>query len=272
MRTIHWSLLAAVVVLGVVVPAQAQPAQSPIGLPAPNNIPYTFLSSIDYQYPHNQAAELDVKNEGSGDADAKEKSMKILIPNTSTAKIKFDGDATEYKLKNIHFHRHSEHEQNGQFFPMEMHMVHQSDGGVNVAVGRWIVQGDDDFAPLSEIFSNFPAPAPGDPHPVYKTKKVLNIAALVPEADKRGTYRYKGSLTTPHTGSFEFVNWVMFNEPLKLSAPQIAAFSAFFPNNFRPVQPIFEELHELQANVPEPGTALLLTAVGLIAVSRTRRR
>jgi len=34
------------------------------------------------------------------------------------------------------------------------------------------------------------------------------------------------------------VNWVILTEYLSLSAEQISAFAAFYPNNYRPVQPL----------------------------------
>ena len=66
----------------------------------------------------------------------------------------------------------------------------------------------------------------------------LDPAALLPV--RRTSWRYQGSLTTPPCT--EGVAWVVLAEPLTLSAAQIDAFGAIYPNNRRPVQPLGERV------------------------------
>jgi carbonic anhydrase len=62
----------------------------------------------------------------------------------------------------------------------------------------------------------------------------LDWTAMLPGA--RTTFRYSGSLTTPPCT--EGVNWLLMSEPVSLSADQIAAFTAAYEGNNRPVQPL----------------------------------
>ena len=66
----------------------------------------------------------------------------------------------------------------------------------------------------------------------------LDLAALLPA--RRRTWRYRGSLTTPHCT--EDVAWVILTELLTLSAAQIETFAAIYPRNYRPVQPLGERI------------------------------
>src|SRR5690348_8728712 len=62
----------------------------------------------------------------------------------------------------------------------------------------------------------------------------VNAAAMLP-ADL-SYYRYNGSLTTPPCS--EGVKWLVLRDPVELSAAQIAAFTAIFPLDARPIQPL----------------------------------
>ena len=261
MKVLRLSLLVAGILLTAIAPAHGVLQQSPInlpyGMPITNNLPAVDFANYAPAVP----AGIKVKNEGSDDADAAEKSMKILINGVRSVTL----DGTVYKLQNIHFHKHSEHKLDGSYMDMEMHMVHQSDAGANLAIGRWIKQGNVANAALTEVFQNFP-----NNHLEYTTVNPLDVAALIPPAAKRKSWRYEGSLTTPHIGSLVPVSWVMYHEPLELSAAQINAFAAKFPNNWRGLQDTME-IHGLVSDVPEPAAAVLLTVAGLVVTMRRRR-
>jgi len=63
----------------------------------------------------------------------------------------------------------------------------------------------------------------------------FNLRRLLPK--NRESFRYGGSLTTPPFT--EGVQWVVLAEPLEMSAQQIQAFEALFPQgNSREVQPL----------------------------------
>lgn len=138
-------------------------------------------------------------------------------------------DGVRYELVQFHFHHGSEHTVDGVRFPLELHLVHRSGRGALAVVGVLFEEGDANEA-LGPLWSRLPAEA--SPAAVVPGK--VNAAALLPE--RRSTWRYAGSLTTPPCT--EGVSWVVMTEPVNLSAAQIEAFAAIFPNNYRPVQPL----------------------------------
>ena len=62
----------------------------------------------------------------------------------------------------------------------------------------------------------------------------INVADILPE--NRAAFHYMGSLTTPPCS--EQVRWFVLTQPITMSATQIAAFTAIYGNNNRPVQPL----------------------------------
>jgi carbonic anhydrase len=144
-----------------------------------------------------------------------------------------------YKLLQFHWHTPSEHELNGEKFPMEMHLVHRSpdvtlpDGtvvnGTLSVVGVWIRSGKENKE-LKKLFANLPAQT--DEH---RTINHFNLTRLLPESLE--SYRYDGSLTTPNFD--EGVRWVVLAEPIEMSEQQIDAFKQLFPEgNSREIQPL----------------------------------
>ena len=49
-----------------------------------------------------------------------------VIPNDGHQSVTLG--SAQYNLKQFHFHSPSEHHVNGEYFPLEMHLVHQSAG------------------------------------------------------------------------------------------------------------------------------------------------
>jgi carbonic anhydrase len=142
---------------------------------------------------------------------------------------------TTYKLLQFHFHTPSEHELNGEKFPMELHLVHKvvdetsPENGTLSVVGIFIKAGKE-HKELSRIFSELPA-QPGQERLVPR----FNLTKLLPHGLE--SYRYRGSLTTPNFD--EGVRWVVLAEPIEMSEAQIEAFKQLFPEgNSREVQPL----------------------------------
>ena len=136
-----------------------------------------------------------------------------------------------YKLLQFHWHTPSEHELNGEKFPMEMHLVHRADDGTDIlsVVGVWIRRGKENKE-LKKLFANLPAQP--DEH---RTISHFNLTRLLPESLE--SYRYDGSLTTPNFD--EGVRWVVLAEPIEMSEEQIEAFKQLFPEgNSREIQPL----------------------------------
>ena len=165
---------------------------------------------------------------------------RIVVGNTGkTIQVNPDpGSATvlnsvRFDLQQFHFHHASEHPVDGTQLPLEMHLVHRSDGGSLAMVGVLFEEGKPNCA-LRPVWAHLPR-EPGASHVVPGE---LDLASLLPAT--RTTWRYRGSLTTPPCT--EGVDWVILTDPLTMSAEQIATFGAIYPNNFRPVQPLGERV------------------------------
>jgi carbonic anhydrase len=134
-----------------------------------------------------------------------------------------------YKLLQFHWHTPSEHELNGEKFPLEMHLVHRAADGTLSVVGVWIKQGKENKE-LKKLFADLPTQT-GE----HRTISRFNLTRLLPESLE--SYRYNGSLTTPNFD--EGVRWVVLAEPIEMSGEQIDAFKQLFPEgNSREVQPL----------------------------------
>lgn len=136
------------------------------------------------------------------------------------------GEVT-YPLRQFHFHAPSEHIEGGEYYPLEMHLVHQLDSGERAVVGVFIAVGAENSA-FAPVWDNLSAAA----SPAVTTAVPVDVAQLLP-ADRQ-VYAYSGSLTTPPCD--EEVKWFVMNEPVEMSAEQIAAFTDIFTGNNRPLQ------------------------------------
>lgn len=136
-----------------------------------------------------------------------------------------------YNLLQFHFHAPSEHTIDGQAAAMEVHFVHQDpNSGMLAVVGILLEGGEVDNEAYAPVFGNLPAEAGR----TVNTDDSLALSGLLPQA--RTFYTYQGSLTTPPCS--EIVRWLLLDTPVALSAAQIAAYTAIYANNARPVQPL----------------------------------
>ena len=159
-----------------------------------------------------------------------------VLDNGHTIQATYDEGSTvtaggvEYHLLQFHFHAPSEHTIDGRHFPMDVHLVHQSDAGDLLVLGAFIEEGESNAA-FQTLIDGLPS-APGEERRIENV--VIGGDGFMPRTDEY--YRYEGSLTTPPCS--EGVRWVVFTEPLQASAQQIAALNAAMPENNRPVQPL----------------------------------
>ena len=151
-----------------------------------------------------------------------------------------------YSLAQFHFHARSEHTLNGQYAPMEVHFVHQSADGELAVVGALINLGAENAA-FAPVLAHLPAHE-GEPETISGV--TVDAAAMLP-AD-RAYYRYEGSLTTPPCS--EGVHWFVLHGGLEFSAAQIAAFTALYPDDYRPLQPLGSRTFLLSATLGTGGT------------------
>jgi carbonic anhydrase len=141
----------------------------------------------------------------------------------------------------FHFHAPSEHTVDGRHFPMEMHFVHRAEGGGLAVVGVLVEEGAENPS-LAPLWSQL-AHAPG-------TEATVRIPPGFAEhlfsGEATGVYQYRGSLTTPPCS--EGVSWYIRKTPTQLSREQIAAFTAHYNHNNRPVQALGDRTLYLDEN------------------------
>jgi carbonic anhydrase len=188
--------------------------QSPIDLNAATS---QDLANIAFNY---QPSNLNILNNGHT----------IQVDYDSGSYIELDG--VRYDLIQFHFHAPSEHTIQGQAMPLELHLVHRSADEHLAVVGVMLAEGAENPA-FQPVWSHLPAQAA----PVQTVADLQLQAAEFLPADQT-TYRYSGSLTTPPCS--EGVNWLVMTTPVELSAEQVAAFTAIYAHNSRPVQPLNE--------------------------------
>jgi len=134
-----------------------------------------------------------------------------------------------YTLVQYHFHSPSENTVAGRQYPLEMHLVHRSAGGALAVLGVLVEEGAENaaFAPL---WAQLPRHAGAQ---VHLDHVPVDVDAMLPR--DRAAWRFEGSLTTPPCT--EGVTWLVFAQPVPMSARQIADFRAVIHGNSRPVQP-----------------------------------
>ena len=191
------------------------------------------LPALGFSY--ETKATLSVVNTGSPGEFATVRAELPTVNNNNKLTIAGANGPVDYKFIQFHWHAPSEHELNGQKFPMEMHLVHRVNGtGPILVVGVFIKAGKEN-SELAKIFSNLP-----DETDERRAVARFNLTKLLPNGLE--SFRYNGSLTTPDpvTGGFqEGVSWVVLAEPVEMSQRQIDAFRQLFPEgNSREVQPL----------------------------------
>ena len=197
--------------------------QSPIDLTGATMIE---LPAVDIHTPSEQ--EVEVLNQ-AGVINELDNGHTIQI-NAKTSEKLTVGDKS-YALLQFHFHAPSEHTVDGEHFPMEMHFVHQAQDGALAVVGVLIEEGAAN-AGIEPLWHHL-ATAPG-------SQATVQIPAEFDDhifsGDATGVYHYRGSLTTPPCS--QGVSWFVRRTPTQFSADQIAAFTAVYDHNNRPVQAI----------------------------------
>jgi carbonic anhydrase len=135
-----------------------------------------------------------------------------------------------YELVQFHFHAPSEEAIDGKRHAMAMHLVHKDAAGKVAMVAVLFDVGPKNNA-LAPLFDGLPQ-KPGTEVVLADAEKI-HLDEVLPQ--RRGYFEYAGSLTTPPCS--EGVRWLVLKDPVALSAEQLAAFRALYPDNARPLQP-----------------------------------
>jgi carbonic anhydrase len=124
-----------------------------------------------------------------------------------------------YELLQFHFHTPSEHEKNGETFPLEIHFVHADEDGNLAVIGVFFKVG-----PTNRVLAKMWQDLPDVDDSRTITVRGLQLKSLISTLP-RATH-YMGSLTTPPCS--EGVAWFVLEETLRLSQDQLDAFTEIF--------------------------------------------
>ncbi len=143
-------------------------------------------------------------------------------------------DGVKAELLQFHFHAPSEERFDGKSYPMDAHLVHKTADGKLSVVAILFEEGKENPA-LASVLSALPAAGKS------RDLAAFNPATLLPS--DHSYYRFTGSLTTPPCS--DGVSWQVLKQTVELSKAQIDAFTALYPMNARPVQPLNDRVIEV---------------------------
>ncbi|AQP54489.1 hypothetical protein CBF34_01610 [Vagococcus penaei] len=131
-----------------------------------------------------------------------------------------------FHLQQFHFHAHSEHTINDQYYPLELHFVHQAQNGKNAVIGILFDIGEEN--PVFEQIITLMITKKQANQPIY-------LERLLPK--NRRFYHYLGSLTTPPLT--ENVEWYVMPEVVSISHRQLSEITKWYDHNHRKRQPLY---------------------------------
>jgi carbonic anhydrase len=143
-------------------------------------------------------------------------------------------DGVTSQLLQMHFHAPAENIIAGQRAPVDVHFVHKAADGALTVIGVMLRVGPRPNAAWQPFVRALRLANLRAESEASETTARFNWSAMLPK-DLR-SYRFPGSLTTP--GCSEGVNWIVLQQPVRLSVAQLRAFTTAYSGNARPVQPI----------------------------------
>lgn len=149
----------------------------------------------------------------------------------------------EYRLKQFHFHTPSEHRIFEEYYPLEMHMVHESADGKILVLGITFQMSQSTTDLLTSVFIAINAARnPGSWAPTGP----LNFGPLINHLTTTPLYRYSGSLTTPPCK--EGVTFLITERPLPLNVQTFNAVKSVMKFNSRYTQDTLGQVNLLNIN------------------------
>ncbi len=127
-----------------------------------------------------------------------------------------------FEFQQFHFHAKGEHTIDGKDFPLELHLVHQSESGKIAVIAIHFEIGTKN--PTIDNILNHLDESDFDNH--------INLLDLVPK--NLDYYHYLGSLTTPPLT--ENVEWYVLIEAMTLSEDQLRKMTTIHKDNYRETQ------------------------------------
>ena len=151
--------------------------------------------------------------------------------NSHTIQVNSSGQAQingrYFELLQFHFHSPSEHTLNGEYYPLEVHFVHNSQSGRLAVIGVFFTEGAANPV-FEKVLGNI---KPGEKNTQVES---IEFTQLLPQ--DKSYYHYLGSLTTPPL--HENVEWYIMKTPIEVSSEQITHFQKYYNGNNRTLQPI----------------------------------
>jgi carbonic anhydrase len=147
-------------------------------------------------------------------------------PGTGSALLVGD---KRYQLTQFHFHRPSEEYVHGRPYDMVLHLMHRAPDGEVAGVAVFLKAGSANPT-IQQVLSHMP-PTEGQ---LAAPAVTLDPTGMLPH--DTAYYMYRGSQTAPPCN--EGVTWFVLKTAVNVSATQIAAFSALYPHDVRPLQPL----------------------------------
>ena len=129
-----------------------------------------------------------------------------------------------FDFQQFHFHSHGEHTIDGKDFPLELHLVHQSENG-KIAVIAVLFELGEANKTIDSLLDHVN---------LTEFDNRINLLNLVPK--KLDYYHYLGSLTTPPLT--ENVEWYVLIEPMTISEKQLNRLKTIHKDNYRETQDI----------------------------------
>lgn len=206
---------------GAAAAQRARRRQSPIDFRRGHITYLDRLQRLAFDYP--DTIDVTLVNTGSPDEFA---TVRADVP-PGAAGLSLAGRS--WDLVQFHWHTPSEHRVDGRGRALEMHLVHTNAKGGFLVLAVFVKRGLSNRA-LAPLFRGLPREPDG-------TRRVPDVPLPRLLPDRKRSFRYSGSLTTPPFT--EPVRFVVFADPIEASRRQIGRFREVFPEgNSRETQPL----------------------------------
>lgn len=161
--------------------------------------------------------------------------LKVSLSTTDKANNYITIKGMKYELQQFHFHRHSEHNVNGEYGTMELHFVNKSETGAYAVLGVIIKSGSINSA-LQTLIDGSPTTTG-----INAMTDTFYLSSIMP-SDTGKYYSYSGSLTTPNLDSTPNqgpVTWIVFKDNIQMTGDQLEDYANIYEEeNFRAIQPV----------------------------------
>ncbi|KAJ7128795.1 putative carbonic anhydrase [Mycena crocata] len=180
------------------------------------------LSSSDTKA--SEAPKVEISNVEEAEFENLGTTLEVVVKGKTTVGGK------EFELQQFHMHTPSEHRINDEYFPLEIHMVHQaSDASIAViAIPFQLTEDSSTTELLTSVIENIDkVTEPG----TATTTGPLDFAPLIEAIQSKALFQYTGSLTTPPCA--EGLTFLVMEEPLPINVKTYNAIKKVIKFNAR---------------------------------------